>query len=232
MYENPSSSIHSISKAGFLFLLLLFPTCWSDPNGTNRPALLALLLTHTAGSTVAPLRSSLSLSLSRWVHVRLHERILNGPRGPWSVPVRYSQAITTIGYTPIKPGASRDLLAMHRVQVSWKAVRVAKRLSWKSCPFFLRFFSLSRSLSLALALCLPSRDVSHSNCSVSTRHEARPRSVFLLSLSPSFFPSFLFLLLREDKRTVRRIVRQRNELVINTRIISRCYVPSIFILLA
>lgn len=134
-----------------------------------------------------------SLSLSRWVHVRLHERILNGPRGPWSVPVRYSQAITTIGYTPIKPGASRDLLAMHRVQVSWKAVRVAKRLSWKSCPFFLRFFSLSRSLSLALALCLPSRDVSHSNCSVSTRHEARPRSVFYsLSLLLSFLLSFFF----------------------------------------
>lgn len=83
----------------------------------NEQASVTRTFTYTHGRRW--LHSALpSLSLSRWVHVRLHERILNGPRGPWSVPVRYSQAITTIGYTPIKPGASRDLLAMHRVQVS------------------------------------------------------------------------------------------------------------------
>lgn len=110
---------------------------------------------------------------------------------------------------PLRPSAipllNREHLAIYsRCTVS----RFPERLCvWQNgchenrVPFFFVFFlflarsrSLSFSLALALAPCLPSRDVSHSNCSVSTRHEARPRSVFLLSLSLllSFLPSFFF----------------------------------------
>lgn len=147
---------------------------------------------------------------------------------------------------PLRPSAipllNREHLAIYsRCTVS----RFPERLCvWQNgchenrVPFFFVFFlflslALARSRSLSLSLpayhCVTSL-IPIAPYLLATRLDRGP--FFTLSLSPSFFPSFLFLLLREDKRTVRRIVRQRNELVINTRIISRCYVPSIFILLA
>ena len=84
----------------------------------NEQASVTRTFTYTHGRLDGGSTPLFPLSLSPVGCTCDYTRILNGPRGPWSVPVRYSQAITTIGYTPIKPGASRDLLAMHRVQVS------------------------------------------------------------------------------------------------------------------
>lgn len=174
-----------VSKADFFFF---FSIRWSNPNGTNRPALLALLLIHTAGSTVAPLRFSLFLSLvgctCDYTSAYLMGRVARG---------RYLSATPR----PLRPSAipllNREHLAIYsRCTVS----RFPERLCvWQNgchenrVPFFFVFF-LPLTLSLSLSfLCLPSRDVSHSNCSylLATRLDRGP-FFSSPSLLLSFFP--------------------------------------------
>lgn len=187
MYENPSSSIHSISKAGFLFLLLLFPTCWSDPNGTNRPALLALLLTHTADGGSTPL---FPLSLSPvgctcdYTSAYLMGRVARG---------RYLSATPR----PLRPSAipllNREHLAIYsRCTVS----RFPERLCvWQNgchenrVPFFFVFFlflARSRSLSLSAYHRVTSL-IPIAPYLLATRLDRGP----FFTLSLSFFLSFL-----------------------------------------
>ena len=135
-----------VSKADFFFF---FSIRWSNPNGTNRPALLALLLIHTAGSTVAPLRFSLFLSLvgctCDYTSAYLMGRVARG---------RYLSATPR----PLRPSAipllNREHLAIYsRCTVS----RFPERLCvWQNgchenrVPFFFVFF-LPLTLSLSLS---------------------------------------------------------------------------------
>lgn len=151
----------SARESRFLFFFFFFSYSRSaDRNGTgqHRSRFCSRLRTLTS-------RRWLRFSRRR-VHVRLHERILNGPRGPY-----LSASPRPLRASAIPP-LNREHLAIYSrcnpCPRFLKGCACGKTAVMKIVSLF-SFFSLSFAPP---TLCLPSRDVSHSNCSASTRHEA------------------------------------------------------------